>query len=79
MSVDLTLNGLDTQIITETSLKGCRGRAGKLMFVVFAEDGTYAADILFSGRMDAAKFSYAGPTRFTSRTCATDSSFARSL
>ena len=26
MSVDLTLNGLDTTIITETSLKGCRGR-----------------------------------------------------
>ncbi|QKK98389.1 hypothetical protein GEV38_21545 [Pseudomonas sp. 13159349] len=60
MSIDLTLNGLDTQIITETSLKGCRGRNGKLMFVVFDQDGSYAADILFSGRMDAATFSYAG-------------------
>lgn len=60
MSVDLTLNGLDTTIITETSLKGCRGRNAKLMFVVIDQAGGYAADILFSGRMDAAQFSYSG-------------------
>ncbi|KKI27545.1 prophage PssSM-03, partial [Pseudomonas syringae pv. persicae] len=32
----------------------------KVIFVVFDEAGNYAADILFSGRMDAAKFSFAG-------------------
>ncbi|EHK72292.1 MULTISPECIES: hypothetical protein [Bacteria] len=60
MSIDLTLNGLDSTIIQETSVKGCRGRQGKLMFVVFNQAGEYAADILFSGRMDAAQLSYAG-------------------
>ncbi|MBC3411276.1 hypothetical protein HU720_08160 [Pseudomonas sp. SWRI51] len=60
MSVELTLSGLDTTIITETSLKGCRGRNAKLMFVVFSQSGESAADILFSGRMDAAQFSYSG-------------------
>lgn len=60
MSVELTLNGLDTAIITETSLKGCRGRNAKLMFVVIDQAGGYAADVLFSGRMDAAQFSYSG-------------------
>ncbi|MFV3326704.1 hypothetical protein ACNFG0_09560 [Pseudomonas sp. NY15372] len=60
MSVELTLNGLDTTIITETSLKGCRGRNAKLMFVVIDQAGDYAADILFSGRMDAAQFAYSG-------------------
>lgn len=60
MSIDLSLNGLDSYIITETNIRGCRGRSGKLLFVVFDEQGNYAADILFSGRMDAATFSYAG-------------------
>ncbi len=32
----------------------------KIIFVVFDEAGNYAADILFSGRMDAPKFSFAG-------------------
>ncbi|MCF5708988.1 hypothetical protein GIV19_17030 [Pseudomonas syringae] len=32
----------------------------KVMFVVFDEAGNYASDILFSGRMDAAKFSFSG-------------------
>jgi hypothetical protein len=45
MSVDLTLSGLDSYIITETNIRGCRGRSGKLMFVVFDEAGNYAADI----------------------------------
>jgi hypothetical protein len=60
MSVELTLNGLDASIISETSLKGCRGRNAKLLFVVINQAGEYAADILFSGRMDAAQFAYSG-------------------
>ncbi|KEZ72774.1 hypothetical protein C5I_0117495 [Pseudomonas syringae pv. syringae FF5] len=60
MSVDLTLNGLDSYILSETNLRGCRGRMAKIIFVVFDEAGNYAADILFSGRMDAPKFSFAG-------------------
>lgn len=59
-SVELTLNGLDTEILTETNLQGCRGRFGRVLFVVIDEDGNYAADVLFSGRMDAASFSYGG-------------------
>lgn len=60
MSVELTLNGLDATIISETSLKGCRGRNAKVLFVVINQAGDYAADILFSGRMDAAQFAYSG-------------------
>ena len=60
MSVDLTLSGLDAYILSETNIRGCRGRAAKVLFIVFDEAGNYAADILFSGRMDAAKFSFAG-------------------
>ncbi|MCF5649493.1 hypothetical protein GIV49_07850 [Pseudomonas syringae] len=60
MSVDLTLSGLDSYILSETNLRGCRGRMAKIIFVVFDEAGNYAADILFSGRMDAPKFSFAG-------------------
>lgn len=60
MSVDLKLTGLDAYILKETNLRGCRGRAGKLLFVAFDEAGNYAADILFSGRMDAAQFSFGG-------------------
>ncbi|PHN43470.1 hypothetical protein [Pseudomonas syringae] len=60
MSVDLTLSGLDSYILSETNLRGCRGRMAKVIFVVFDEAGNYAADILFSGRMDAPKFSFAG-------------------
>lgn len=60
MSIDLTLTGLDAYILQETNIRGCRGRSGKLLFVVFDEAGNYAADILFSGRMDAAQFSFGG-------------------
>jgi hypothetical protein len=60
MTVELTLTGLDAYILSETNLRGCRGRSGKLMFVVFDQVGNYAADILFSGRMDAAQFSFGG-------------------
>ncbi|MCW6054213.1 MULTISPECIES: hypothetical protein [Pseudomonas] len=60
MSVELTLSGLDSYILSETNVRGCRGRMAKVIFVVFDEAGNYAADILFSGRMDAAKFSFAG-------------------
>lgn len=60
MTVELTLTGLDAYILSETNLRGCRGRYGRLMFVVFDQAGNYAADILFSGRMDAAQFSFGG-------------------
>jgi len=60
MSVDLKLSGLDAYILRETNIRGCRGRPGKLMFVAFDEAGNYAADILFSGRMDAAEFQFGG-------------------
>nr|WP_314658819.1 hypothetical protein [uncultured Pseudomonas sp.] len=62
LSIDLTLNGLDSYILSQTSVAGCRGRSARLMFVVYDEAGNYAADILFSGRMDAAKLSYGGAT-----------------
>lgn len=58
LATDLTLSGLDPDIIRETSINGCRGRPGKLMFVAVAEDGSYAVDTLLSGRMDAARFAY---------------------
>lgn len=60
ISIDLTLNGLDSTIIRQSLVERCRGRPGKLMFVVIDDDGTMASDILMSGRMDAAKFSYGG-------------------
>lgn len=60
LSVDLTLNGLDSYILSQTSVEGCRGRAARLIFAVYDEAGNYAADILFSGRMDAARLSYGG-------------------
>lgn len=60
MSTDLTLNGLDTSILSSTTIKGCRGRFGRLLFIVMDEAGNYAADVLFSGRMDAAQIGYGG-------------------
>ncbi|WP_313740460.1 hypothetical protein [Pseudomonas sp.] len=60
LSVDLTLNGLDSYILSQTSVAGCRGRAARLIFVVYDQAGNYAADVLFSGRMDAARLSYGG-------------------
>lgn len=59
-SITLTLSGLDPQIVASTLQDRCRGRAGRVMLVAYDEDGTYAADILFSGKMDAASMSYAG-------------------
>ena len=59
-TVDLTLNGLDSSILSETNVNGCRGRFGRVLFVAIDADGNYATDILFSGRMDAAKFRYSG-------------------
>ncbi|MDT3720355.1 hypothetical protein [Pseudomonas oryzihabitans] len=60
MGVDLTLTGLDMEIVSSTTVKGCRGRFGRLLFVVMDEAGNYAADVLFSGRMDAAQIGYGG-------------------
>lgn len=60
MSIELTLNGLDTAILSSTTIKGCRGRQGRLLFIVMDEVGNYAADVLFSGRMDAAQIAYGG-------------------
>ena len=59
-AVTLTLSGLDPTIVASTLQDRCRGRFGKLMVVAYDEDGTYAADILFSGKMDAATISYGG-------------------
>ncbi|WP_339935152.1 hypothetical protein [Vreelandella glaciei] len=59
-SVTLTLSGLDAPTVAATLQDRCRGRAGKLMVVAYDEDGSYAADILFSGKMDAANMSYGG-------------------
>ncbi|MGE4267183.1 MAG: hypothetical protein AB7F25_07090 [Deferribacterales bacterium] len=55
LSVELTLSGLNADIINEANVKGCRGREGKLFLVVVDENGNYAADIIMSGRMDAAQ------------------------
>jgi hypothetical protein len=61
LSIDLELNGLSLDILSQTNVKGCRGRPAKLMFAVMSKDGTQmATDILFSGRMDAAQISYGG-------------------
>lgn len=60
MSIELTLNGLDTAILSSTTIKGCRGRPARLLFSVMDESGNYAADVLFSGRMDAAQIAYGG-------------------
>ncbi|PBP34093.1 hypothetical protein CCL11_26070 [Pseudomonas syringae] len=60
MSVEVKLNGLDSSILAETNVRGSRGRRARLLFVVFDQAGKYAADILFSGRMDAARFAFAG-------------------
>lgn len=60
MSIELTLNGLDTAILSSTTIKGCRGRPARLLFIVMDETGNYAADVLFSGRMDAAQLAYGG-------------------
>ncbi|HCJ30865.1 MAG TPA: hypothetical protein DHV63_16605 [Pseudomonas sp.] len=60
MTVDLTLSGLDSTILRQTLVERCRGRPGRVMFVVIGLNGAMAADVLFSGRMDAAKFNYGG-------------------
>lgn len=57
-SIELTLSGIDQTVIKDTLDDRCRGRLGRVYVLVIAEDGTQATDILFSGRMDAAKFSF---------------------
>ncbi|MGJ8525167.1 hypothetical protein LMG33818_000875 [Halomonadaceae bacterium LMG 33818] len=59
-TINLTISGLDSQMIRSTMVEKCRGRFGRLLIVVFDKDGNYASDILFSGRMDAAKYEYGG-------------------
>lgn len=59
-SVTLSLSGWDNDVAGATLQDRCRGRAGKLMLVAIDEDGSYAADILFDGVMDAADLSYGG-------------------
>lgn len=58
LSVDLTLSGLDAEFIENTVVNGCRGRYGELM-ICFVDDvnGGIVADLVFSGRMDAAQVS----------------------
>lgn len=60
LSVDLKLSGLDTTIFAQANVRGCRGRPGRLMLAVVDQAGNIAADMLFSGRMDAAEFSFGG-------------------
>ncbi|MGP9796209.1 hypothetical protein ACT3UJ_02440 [Halomonas sp. 86] len=60
MSVTLTLSGLDPETVRDTLQDRCRGRAGRLMLVAYDDVGNYAADILFSGTMDAPVMGYAG-------------------
>ncbi|MCC4288527.1 hypothetical protein [Vreelandella aquamarina] len=59
-SVRLTLSGWDNDVAKGTLEDRCRGREGRLMLVAFRDDGSYLADILFAGVMDAADMSYAG-------------------
>ncbi|WP_313397151.1 hypothetical protein [Stutzerimonas nitrititolerans] len=59
-SIDVTLSGLDSNILRQTLVERCRGRPGRVMFVVIGKDGEMAADVIMSGRMDAAKFNYGG-------------------
>lgn len=59
-SVTLTLSGLDPQLVAATLQDRSRGRPGKLMLVAYDDVGNYAADILFSGKMDAPTMNYAG-------------------
>ncbi|MGJ8518011.1 hypothetical protein [Carnimonas bestiolae] len=58
--LNITLSGLDSQMIQDALVDKCRGRFGRLLLVVFDQEGNYASDILFSGRMDAAKYEYNG-------------------
>lgn len=58
LSIDLVLSGLDADIVKDTMVDRCRGRPGRVYIVVMDRDGNQAADILFSGRMDAAKFTF---------------------
>lgn len=53
--VELTLSGLDDDLVQNLIITGCRGKQGRLMFCVVNEAGNMAADILISGRMDAAR------------------------
>ncbi|OHV12113.1 hypothetical protein [Kushneria phosphatilytica] len=60
-SLDLTLSGLDSSIVSSTLKDRCRGRDGKVYLVAIDDEtGDYSADILFSGKMDAASFNYSG-------------------
>lgn len=58
LKINLTLSGLDSDIVKESLQDRCRGRQGRVYFVAIDRDGNQAADILFSGRMDAAKFTF---------------------
>ncbi|MGJ8518439.1 hypothetical protein LMG33810_002813 [Carnimonas sp. LMG 33810] len=60
MSVQLSLSGLDRELVAGTIVDRCRGRRGRLMLVALADDGSYAADVLFDGSMDAANLSAGG-------------------
>ena len=58
LKIDLVLSGVSQDVVKDALQDKCRGRAGRVYFVVASTDGSIAADILFSGRMDAARFSY---------------------
>lgn len=58
MTLDLVLSGLDSDIVNDALVDRCRGRPARVMIMVSDAEGNQAVDIIFSGRMDAAKFSY---------------------
>lgn len=57
----LTLNGLDKSVVSNALKSKARGRQGRVYVVAMDEEGNYAADILFSGKMDAPQFSFDEP------------------
>lgn len=59
MSVTLTLNGLDPDVLQGTLVDKCCKREGVLYFVVIDSEGNMAYDICFKGQMDAPQFNFA--------------------
>ena len=59
-SVELSLSGFDASLIQGMMIDKCRGRFGRIYWVVRDMSGNMAADIMFSGRLDAAVLELGG-------------------
>ena len=59
-SVELSLSGFDASLIQGMMIDKCRGRLGRIYWVVMDMSGNMAADIMFSGRLDAAVLELGG-------------------